>query len=246
VLPRRFAGGVILLIRPGSGRFLRANTLAADRGVRRAGPFSRDRCSRTRPGRATPASCGRRPFAQRSITFWAPGIQPALHGDPPGGVLNVARVVRDGFDGGRRDVLLEAVALRRPQDRHDPRLLGQQPSERDWGRRRPLRTATAPIGSTSAWFTLRFSAANRGTVSRKAVQSVAVVARSRARPAARTWATALSWSSSSAGVGSGAWVGTGSLRGRATSAARSVGGRGQDRRINSTAQVLPSIRRNCL
>ena len=39
---------------------------------------------------------------------------------------------------GRAEILFEAVALRRPWDRHDPGLLRQQPGERDLRRRRLL------------------------------------------------------------------------------------------------------------
>ena len=42
------------------------------------------------------------------------------------------------LDGGCRNVFLQAVQLRRPWDRHDPRLLGQEPGECDLRRRRAL------------------------------------------------------------------------------------------------------------
>src|SRR5207248_6286298 len=41
-------------------------------------------------------------------------------------------------DGGRRDVLPQAVQLRGAGNRHDPGLLGEEPGERDLGGRRIL------------------------------------------------------------------------------------------------------------
>ena len=41
------------------------------------------------------------------------------------------------------DVLLQAMQLRRPRDRHDPRLLGQEPGECDLGGRRVLPSGDA-------------------------------------------------------------------------------------------------------
>ena len=66
------------------------------------------------------------------------GVPLPLHADLRRGVLDLAEVVRGQFDGGRPDVLLQAVPLRRPRDGHDPRLLGEQPRERDLGGRRLL------------------------------------------------------------------------------------------------------------
>ena len=42
------------------------------------------------------------------------------------------------FDCNGSDVLFQSMQLRRARDRNDPRLLGQQPGERDLGRRRLL------------------------------------------------------------------------------------------------------------
>ena len=51
--------------------------------------------------------------------------------DLRGGAVDLAEVVGRELDVGRGDVLLQAVQLRRAGDRDDPRLLGEQPGERD-------------------------------------------------------------------------------------------------------------------
>ena len=52
------------------------------------------------------------------------------------GPFNLAEVVGREFDVGRADVLLKAIALRCPRNRHNPRLLYEKPRKRDPGRRR--------------------------------------------------------------------------------------------------------------
>ena len=66
------------------------------------------------------------------------GIASPLHRDLGGGALDLAEIVGRQFDGSRADVLLQAMQLRGAGDRHDPRLLRQQPGERDLGGRRLL------------------------------------------------------------------------------------------------------------
>jgi hypothetical protein len=61
-----------------------------------------------------------------------------LHRDPGNRALDVAEVVVRQFDAGRPDVLFEAVQLRGTGDGDDPRLLREQPGERDLGARRSL------------------------------------------------------------------------------------------------------------
>jgi hypothetical protein len=61
-----------------------------------------------------------------------------MHRDLGGGVVDLAEVVGRQLDGGCPDVLFQAMLLRGAWDRDDPRLLGQQPSERDLSRRRLL------------------------------------------------------------------------------------------------------------
>ena len=70
-----------------------------------------------------------------------------MHRDLRGGALDLAEVVGRQFDGSRPDVLLQAMQLRGARDRNDPRLLGEQPGERDLGRRRllPLRDLAEQI-----------------------------------------------------------------------------------------------------
>src|SRR5260221_1350412 len=63
--------------------------------------------------------------------------------------VDVAEVVGRQLDCGRPDVLLQAVRLRGAGDRDDPRLLGQQPRERDLGRRRLLPLADRSEEHTS-------------------------------------------------------------------------------------------------
>src|SRR5205823_5292067 len=54
------------------------------------------------------------------------------------GGLDAAQVVGRQLDRDRAEVLLQAVQFRRAGDRNDPRLLGQEPRQRDLRRGRPL------------------------------------------------------------------------------------------------------------
>jgi len=54
-----------------------------------------------------------------------------LDRDLRSGAVDLAEIVGREFDVGRCDVLLEAAELRGAWDRNDPRLLGEQPGERD-------------------------------------------------------------------------------------------------------------------
>jgi len=65
--------------------------------------------------------------------FRVPG---SLHRDLGEGAVNVAEIIGRQFDASRSDVLVQPVRLRGPGDRHDPRLLRQQPGNRDLSRRR--------------------------------------------------------------------------------------------------------------
>ena len=113
----------------------------------------------------------RRPALRRLSARSAPRA-PADSGFPArdlGGGLSIARrsCGVSSICGGA-EVLLEAMQLGRAGNRHDPRLLAQQPGERDLRRRRLL----APISvkrSTSALFALRASGVKRGKMLRKSV-----------------------------------------------------------------------------
>ena len=96
----------------------------------------------------------------------------ALHVDLRCSFVDGAEVVLRELDVNGAEVLLEAVQLGRPRDRHDPGLLREQPRERDLRGRRVLpRPAMSPRRSTSAWFALRASGEKRGTMLRKSFLS---------------------------------------------------------------------------
>ena len=57
---------------------------------------------------------------------------------PRYGAFDLTEIVGRKFDCSRSDVLLQAMQLRGARDRNDPRLLGQQPGERDLSRCRLL------------------------------------------------------------------------------------------------------------
>src|SRR5262245_2379229 len=59
------------------------------------------------------------------------GIPRAVDVDARGGGFDVAQVRGGQLDRGRAEVLLEPRDLRRARDRDDPRLLREQPRERD-------------------------------------------------------------------------------------------------------------------
>src|SRR5215217_5702315 len=61
-----------------------------------------------------------------------------LHCDLRDGVFDIVQIIEPQLDSSRSDVLLQAMQLRGAGDRHDPRLLRQQPGERDLRRGRPL------------------------------------------------------------------------------------------------------------
>ena len=149
-----------------------------DRAPRRVGGQRAPRRARRRRRRGhalSPAAQARRrlrplaligslPRARRQVR----GIAIPLHLDRGQGVLDPAQVVRGQLDGGGAEVLLQAMQLRRARDRHDPRLLREQPRERDLGRASPAwRAAIDASRSTSAWFALRASGEKRGTMLRK-------------------------------------------------------------------------------
>jgi hypothetical protein len=62
------------------------------------------------------------------------GIAGSPHLDLVGGILDLAEVVGGQLKGGCSEVLVEALHSTGAGDRHDPRLLGEQPGERDLGR----------------------------------------------------------------------------------------------------------------
>src|SRR5689334_22217280 len=72
------------------------------------------------------------------------GIARALDRDLRGGTVDLTQVV--GREPERRgaEVLVQALQLGRAGDRHDPRLLGEQPRERDLGRCCPFGSGNLP------------------------------------------------------------------------------------------------------
>ena len=71
----------------------------------------------------------------------------------------------------RSEVLLQALQLRGARDRNDPRLLGEQPGERDLRGRRLLPFGDPAEQIDQAWFAFRASGVKRGTMLRKSVLS---------------------------------------------------------------------------
>ena len=88
------------------------------------------------------------------------GIVPVpADADAPGETVEVGALVGGQRDAGRAGVLLDAVGPAGAGDRHDPRLLGQQPGQGDLPRGDALRPRRARrTWSTSAWLAARFSA----------------------------------------------------------------------------------------
>jgi hypothetical protein len=66
------------------------------------------------------------------------GVSSPFHRDLGGGAIDVAEIVRRTLDCSCPDVLLQAMPLRGARDRHNPRLLRQQPGQRDLSRGRLL------------------------------------------------------------------------------------------------------------
>jgi hypothetical protein len=64
------------------------------------------------------------------------GIPITLHRDFRGRHIDFAQVVRCEFDCGRADVLIKTRQFGCSRDRNNPRLLRQQPGQRDLSRRR--------------------------------------------------------------------------------------------------------------
>jgi hypothetical protein len=59
----------------------------------------------------------------------------ALHRDSGDGAIDVTDIVGCQFDGSRSDVLFQTMQLGRAGDGNNPRLLSQQPGDRDLSRR---------------------------------------------------------------------------------------------------------------
>ena len=87
----------------------------------------------------------------------------ARDAEPLHDARQVGEVVGRQRHGRRRRVLVDALAAARAGDRHDERMLGQQPREGDLrGRGASLHAARARTWSTSAWLAARFSGSKRG------------------------------------------------------------------------------------
>ena len=103
------------------------------------------------------------------------GQSVALQLELRGGHIDPPEVVGGKFDTNRAEVLLQTREFRGARDRDDPRLLGQQPGERDLRGGRLL-CATSRSSATSAWFAPARPAAKRGTLARKSELSNRVAA----------------------------------------------------------------------
>src|SRR6185369_8032621 len=66
------------------------------------------------------------------------GVPGPLHRDFRGGAIDLTEIVRRQPERRGADVLVQAMKLRRARDGNDPRLLREQPRERDLSRRRLL------------------------------------------------------------------------------------------------------------
>ena len=95
-----------------------------------AGPRE-DRAELARP--STPNPGCRSACSEAGPLLQGFGVPRALDRNLRGGVVDFAEVVRRERDGNGSDVLVEALPLPGAGDGHDPRLLGQQPGERDLG-----------------------------------------------------------------------------------------------------------------
>ena len=85
------------------------------------------------------------------------GIAGALQLDLRGGFFKRAHIVRREFDICGAEIFFQPGQLRGPWNRNDPRLLRQQPGERNLRGRRLLLFANEVSRSTRAWLALRFS-----------------------------------------------------------------------------------------
>jgi hypothetical protein len=102
-----------------------------------------------------------------------------LHRDLGDGALDVAEIIGHQVDASRPDVLLQPVQFCGAGDRHDPRLLSQQPGERDLGGCCLLAFRDLAKQSTRTWFAFPASGVKRGTILRKSVLSNFVFSLSR-------------------------------------------------------------------
>ena len=105
---------------------------------------------RRRAERRAPRQRGRPSHQRPTRACRCAGIAVALDSDPGEGMLDRRQIVRGQREVGRAEVLLQPVQLGRAGDRHDPRLLRQQPGERDLRRRRPLARGDLPSAGRPA------------------------------------------------------------------------------------------------
>src|SRR5882672_2027363 len=90
-----------------------------------------------RRGGATQGFCGGVSLPPRQL-LQRLRVSRALDRDLRRGRIDLTQILSGQLDRGSTDVLLEALQLARAGDRDDPRLLRQQPGERDLGWRGPL------------------------------------------------------------------------------------------------------------
>lgn len=98
-------------------------------------------------------------------------IAGSLHRDLGHCSFDVAEIAHRQCDTRRSDILLQPVEFCRARDGHDPELLSQQPCKRDLSGRGFLFRCNVAEQIDRAWFALRASGANRGTMLRKSVLS---------------------------------------------------------------------------
>ena len=109
-----------------------------ERGKHQPRSFSRDRAQGVAFWRQTVRQCFRWPTLAAYPCREVRRVTIPLHGDLGEGAVDLAEIVGGQFDRRRAEVLFEPMQLRGSGDRNDPRLLRQQPSERDLSRGRLL------------------------------------------------------------------------------------------------------------
>lgn len=79
-------------------------------------------------------------FSASCHLFQLFGVTSALHSDLRGGEVDLTKIVGREVKDDRSDILVQTMQLRGARNGNDPRLLGEQPGERDlgWSRLFPL------------------------------------------------------------------------------------------------------------
>jgi len=105
--------------------------------VRRRTPWCQGRTGHTRRPGSAGVTRSSKPEVGSAVdqSLEVLGVAGSLDLDPVGGALDLAEVVGGQRDGGCSEVLFQAFYSTGARDRHDPGLLGEQPGQRDLGRR---------------------------------------------------------------------------------------------------------------